>query len=263
MAGEQDRGDAGGRFAAEELQQQTGTPARLGLLAEQFSALAQSLLRADTVHEVLLDVVATARAVIPGAEMVSVTLCIPGGGFSTPVQTDPVARELDELQYQFDEGPCVDATRTPGSGLGSCDDLGLGEDYPDFGPAAASRGVHCVLAAGLFARGGAGPRGALNLYSYTPHALDDADRDVLNVLAAHASVALAHTDAVTAADLHAAQLREALSSRDVIGQAKGILMERRGISAEQAFDILRRSSQDLNVKLATLAKTIAARRDEL
>jgi len=263
LVGEQDRGDTRRRFADEERERQTDPAARLELLAEQFSALAQSLLRADTVQEVLLNVVATARVAIPGAEVVSVTLCVPGGGFSTPVQTDPVARELDELQYQFDEGPCVDATRTPGSGLGVCDDLGLGEDYPDFGPAAASRGVHGVLAAGLFSRGGTVPRGALNLYSFTPHGLDDADRDVLTVLAAHASVALAHTDAVTAADLHTAQLREALTSRDVIGQAKGILMERRGISAEQAFDILRRSSQDLNVKLATLAKTIAARRDEL
>jgi AmiR/NasT family two-component response regulator len=105
--------------------------------------------------------------------------------------------------------------------------------------------------------------GALNLYSLTPGALDARDRDLTLVLAAHASTALAATQACEATDLEAAQLREALRSRDVIGQAKGILMERRGITAQEAFDILRRTSQDLNVKLAQVAETLAARRGEL
>jgi AmiR/NasT family two-component response regulator len=65
------------------------------------------------------------------------------------------------------------------------------------------------------------------------------------------------------AELREIQLRRALDSRDVIGQAKGILMHRRGISAEQAFDLLRRSSQDLNVKLAELARLLATRHTEL
>ncbi len=260
MASEQEWAAARQRFAGDDTGRQDSAAARLGPLAEQFVALAESLLHAGTVHQVLQRVVTAAHQAIPGAELVSVTLCVPKRGYTTPVQTDPVAVELDELQYEFDEGPCVAATRTPGPGLSVSDDLGSGDIYPRFGPAAAARGVRCVLAAGLFTRSDQ-PRGALNLYSFRPHGLHAVDREVLMLLATHASVALAHTNAVAAADLHAAQLREAIDSRDVIGQAKGILMERRGISAEEAFDVLRRTSQDLNMKLALLAQTIAARKE--
>jgi hypothetical protein len=123
--------------------------------------------------------------------------------------------------------------------------------------------VRSVLAVGLFP-GGEIPRlGALNLYSFAPDGFTAADPDIALVLAAHASTALVGTKAVTAAELEAAQLKEALASRDVIGQAKGILMERRGISAAEAFDVLRSASQSLNVKLAQLAETLASRRAEL
>ena len=64
-------------------------------------------------------------------------------------------------------------------------------------------------------------------------------------------------------ELEVAQLRQALQSRDVIGQAKGILMERRGISADEAFDVLRRASQSLNIKLTTVAQTLVDRRAEI
>jgi AmiR/NasT family two-component response regulator len=68
---------------------------------------------------------------------------------------------------------------------------------------------------------------------------------------------------VRLADLRETQLRKALETRDVIGQAKGILMQRRGITAEEAFDLLRRTSQDLNIRLAELASTLATRHTEL
>lgn len=68
---------------------------------------------------------------------------------------------------------------------------------------------------------------------------------------------------VEAADLRAAQLEEALLSRDVIGQAEGMLMAQRRISAAQAFEVLRTASQYLNVKLAKIAETIATRQVEL
>ena len=83
------------------------------------------------------------------------------------------------------------------------------------------------------------------------------------LLAAHASTALAATQAVNAAELETAHLLKALESRDVIGQAKGILMQRSNIDAEQAFDILRKASQALNVKLAEIARTLTTQRDKL
>jgi hypothetical protein len=123
--------------------------------------------------------------------------------------------------------------------------------------------VHSVLAVGLFPDGD-GPRmGALNVYSCTRAGLDELDRDVAVVLAAHASTALASTMASSSAELESAQLRRALQSRDVIGQAKGILMERRGISADEAFAVLRAASQSLNVKLTQVAQTLVERRADL
>ncbi|WP_239154848.1 ANTAR domain-containing response regulator [Amycolatopsis sp. FDAARGOS 1241] len=105
--------------------------------------------------------------------------------------------------------------------------------------------------------------GALNVYSRTTNGLDKADRDALLLLATHASLALATTDAVTRAELEVAHLRKAIASRDVIGQAKGIIMARRGVSADEAFDLLRHTSQDLNIKLAELARTLTDRHTEL
>jgi AmiR/NasT family two-component response regulator len=77
------------------------------------------------------------------------------------------------------------------------------------------------------------------------------------------STSLAYVTATEAAELRQTQFRVALDSRDVIGQAKGILMERRGLPADQAFDVLRRASQDLNVKLRDVAATLAERRADL
>ncbi|GAA2568507.1 GAF and ANTAR domain-containing protein [Pseudonocardia hydrocarbonoxydans] len=233
-----------------------------GPVAAEFLALAASLMDASTVRGVLVRVVEAARAVVPGADLVSVTLRA-AGGFHTPVETDPLATRLDEIQYRLDNGPCVDATRKAGLGLTFCSDLAASTRFGPFGPAAADLGVHSVLAIGLFPDGD-GPRmGALNIYSRQVAGLDELDRDLALVLAAHASTALAATMAATSAELEAAQLRQALESRDVIGQAKGILMERRKIGADEAFGVLRSASQALNVKLAQVAKTLVDRRTEV
>ena len=233
-----------------------------GPIAAEFMALAAALMDATTVGGVLRRIVEAARSAVPGADVVSVTLRT-AEGFHTPVQTDPLASRLDEIQYRLDAGPCVEATRKPGLGLTFSADLGASTQFGPFGPAAAELGVHSVLAVGLFPDG-EGPRmGALNIYSGVRAGLDELDRDLALVLAAHASTALAATMASTAAELEAAQLREALRSRDVIGQAKGILMERRGISSDEAFGVLRAASQSLNVKLAQIAQTLVDRRSEI
>jgi hypothetical protein len=88
--------------------------------------------------------------------------------------------------------------------------------------------------------------GALNLYSSVPHAFDDESEDVGLVFASHAAVALAGAE-------HEAHLRAGMGSRDVIGQAKGILMERHKLTADQAFEVLARVSQELNRKLVDVA----------
>ena len=95
-----------------------------------------------------------------------------------------------------------------------------------------------------------GNLGALNLYSRTAHAFDDESERVGLLFASHAGIALAGAKTE-------AQLREGMDSRDLIGQAKGILMERYNISAVQAFGLLTRTSADNNIKLRALAEQLA------
>jgi GAF domain-containing protein len=209
-------------------------------------------------------VVDAARAVVPGADAVSVVLRNPDGRLDTVASSHPSAQKADALQDEVGEGPSHTAMHR--SGVGAAMDR-LGEPaatWPRFGPrAAADLGFGAVLSTGMFP-GGEPPRfGALNFYSWSADGLDAADRDHALVLAAHAATAIAAVQARTAAELRESQLREALRSRDVIGQAKGVLMERRGLSADEAFDVLRRTSQDLNVKLREVAETLVTRREEL
>jgi GAF domain-containing protein len=238
--------------------------APLGPLAQQFGTLTYSLLDASTAGEVLQQIVNAAVRVVPGADLVSITLRSRDGKFHTPVETDPVATELDQLQYDLLEGPCLDVADPAGPAVASAPDLSTAAAWPRFGPAAAERGMGAVLSTALLPDVQS-PRlsGALNIYSRRRYGLEQTDQAVALLLATHASLALAHTEAVDAATLQAEQLRRAIDSRDVIGQAKGILMARRGLTADEAFDLLRHASQDLNVKLVQLAEMIANRHSEL
>ena len=105
--------------------------------------------------------------------------------------------------------------------------------------------------------------GALNIYSERVGGLNGRDRHAALLMATHASPAIAYTTAVELADLHNQHLRRAINTRDVIGQAKDILMARRGMTAEEAFDVLRQTSQDLDVKLVDLARTLTEHPDGL
>jgi hypothetical protein len=234
-----------------------------GAVAAEFALLAERLLAAATVGAVLQGVVEAGLVVADGADLVSVTLRTPDGRFGTPVATDGLATSLDHLQYQLDEGPCVEATRTPGLGVVGSADVGAGREFPAWGPAAGSAGIGSVLAVGLFPEIGSSRVGALNFYSFQRNGLDRTDRDMALVLAAHASTALAATRATTEAEIEKAHLLEALSSRDVIGQAKGILMQRRGIGADEAFAILQKAARELNVRLVEVSHALANRRTPL
>jgi hypothetical protein len=235
----------------------------LGPLAEQFVSLGRSLVGpTDGGVGAVLERIVTAAQEITGADVVSVTLR-ESDGFTTPVETDPVASKADAVQYETGEGPCVEATTEDGLGYFACADLGAESRWPRFGPAAAELGLHAVFATGLFPRDDHPRLGALNYYSRRVGGLDHVDRDQALIFAVHAAIVLRDAQALEAAELRAAQLQDAVRSRDVIGQAKGILMERRGLSADEAFDTLRRTSQELNIKLRDLAATLASRRADL
>lgn len=237
-----------------------------GPLAAQFVDLADALFTVPAeagVAGVLEQIVATGVTVVPGAELASVTLRGDDGEYFTPVETGELATRLDRLQYDTGEGPCLAATAAGGLGVVTSADLAADSRFPRFGPAAAELGAAAVLCTGLFPGGTPSRLGALNFYARARGGFDAADRDIALLLAAHAATAMAGVTAVTAAELRASHLEHALQSRDVIGQAKGVLMERRGYGPEEAFEFLRRVSQDLHVKVRDLANTIVQRRNEL
>jgi hypothetical protein len=128
--------------------------------------------------------------------------------------------------------------------------------WPTFATRALDAGIESMLAFRLFAA--EETLGALDLYGTSRRAFDEAARALGTVFAAHAALALAGAQ-VHERDLAVVDgLQEALTTRDVIGQAKGILMATRRIDADAAFDVLRVTSQTLNVKLRTVADQVAA-----
>jgi hypothetical protein len=227
-------------------------------LARQLALLTRTVLDTDTVADVLELVMRTTFGVIQDADVVSVSLRADDGKLHTPVETSPVGVELDQLQNRYDQGPCLDAARKAGLAYTHSGDLTTEPKWPQFGPAAAELGYVSVLSTALMPDARP-PRlsGALNIYSRTPGRLgDETTRDTALLLATHASLALAHTQAVHLAELREAQLRQALTTRDVIGQAKGILMARRGCTPDIAFEALRKVSQHRNIKLRDVAEQV-------
>ncbi|SFN91054.1 ANTAR domain-containing protein [Pseudonocardia ammonioxydans] len=247
----------------------------LGPLGRQFAVLTYSLLDAASVGDVLGQIVAATVGLVPRAERISVVLRT-GDRFDVAAAHGPGPAEIDELQRKLQEGPAIEAAKLGSPVPVLSRDLSTERRWARWAPAARELGVGSVLSTHLRARIGVdrpgsengseparAPSGALTIYTREPHGLDDVDPDQVLLLATHASLALAATHAGTSAQLMETNLRRAVDSRDVIGQAKGILMASRNIDAGAAFDILRRTSQDLNVKLSDIAETLATRHHEL
>jgi anti-anti-sigma regulatory factor len=226
-------------------------------LGDQLAALTQVLLDATSVSQALAQVAAAATVVVPHARLVSITLRDPGGRFFTPIDAAPVAIDLDDVQYRTGTGPCLDASTPDGPAYALAQNLAGTTPWPQFAAVATAHGLGAVLSTALLPPSGpATVHGALNIYAHRD-GITDTDRHRALLLATHASLALQHTRSAEIAELERANLRRAVASRDVIGQAKGILMARQGLDADAAFALLRRTSQDLNVKLADIAAALA------
>ena len=182
--------------------------ARPGALVRQFARLTAQLLEAGTVSEVLTRVALAAQRLLPAAHAVSVTVRAGDGTFRTPISLHPAATELDQVQYDLGVGPCVDAARMTGPGLAASADLAGAEAWPGFGAAASERGIGSVISTALVPHpGAAGALGALNIYGRRGHVLDVAAQDVALLLATHAALALAHTQALNYAAVQHGRLR--------------------------------------------------------
>jgi transcriptional regulator with GAF, ATPase, and Fis domain len=213
-----------------------------GRSAEAFAELARSMSGQGDVRRTLQRIVDLAVEAIPGCDHAGISV-LKGGKGSTPAASDDVPPLVDAIQYETGEGPCLSAIRE--HEVFQTGDLRSEARWPRFAARAAeATGVSSMIGFRLFVAGDT--LGALNLYSKSVDAFDEASRNAGLVYAAHAAMALS-------AAMHGEQMDQALQSRDLIGQAKGILMAREGVNADEAFDMLRRASQRLNMKLRDVA----------
>ncbi len=223
------------------------------LLASAFATIAEHLYAADSYDEVLQRIAQTAVSTVAGCEMASVTLR-EQGGHRTGATTAAGASAIDQAQYDAHEGPCLDAVDDP---------IVYAPAFPDARwPTLAARPVElgAQSVASYRLTGGVATEetgGSLNTYGVEADAFGDDAQQIGLVLAAHAATAARAVRERGALQDLAHNLDQALLARDVIGQAKGILMERLKIGPEEAFDALRMASNHLNEKLRSVASTVS------
>jgi GAF domain-containing protein len=215
-------------------------------LLEQLAEIAHRLSEADDLDELLQQIVDLGEDYLEGCDGASLMLIGKNRTISSPAYSSRVAYESDIAQYEADEGPCLDALRD--HRVYMIDDLELELRWPDYRARALELGVRSMLSYRLYAKGRT--YGALDFYSKRPHAYSPFSKVVGQVFASHAGVALKGAIAE-------AGLERAIETRDVIGQAKGILMERLGLTATDAFAELSKMSQDQNIPLREVAEHLA------
>ncbi|OLL73393.1 hypothetical protein Ae168Ps1_1775c [Pseudonocardia sp. Ae168_Ps1] len=231
------RADADAAAAPETLASVMAEVSRYLYLAEDASDACDRVLEACT-------------KIVEGCSHAAVSLTSKGR-VTTPAASDRTAEQLDELQHEMDEGPCLQAIRDDRNF--SVPDLAGDPRWPRYGPEAARRGVRSMVSCRLFID--SRTIGALNVFGPVVDAFDESDQDRIVVLAAHAAVAI---DAARTRS----GLQEAVRSRQVIGEAIGILKERYSISSDTAFERLTRASQHLNVKLRSIAEHLSREPEE-
>ncbi len=225
-------------------------PSSLAVLSRNVAESAQILFNAGSVSHTLASVVELAVTTIEGCDFAGILL-LDDGALSTPVHTDPLVVAADALQDLCGEGPGLDAIAH--RAVFYAEDLNTDQRWPDFSRRAAATGLRSVLSFPLSADD---RFGALNLYARSPVAFGVVDRATGAILSSLAGLALSVARSHEDEERRALNFQAALSTREVIGEALGILMERERISADQAFDVLRRASQYLNIKLREVAQNL-------
>ena len=217
--------------------------------------LSELLLATDSVQDLMQKIAELSVRTVTTAVTCGFTMAN-GGRVITVAASDPLGAQLDEQQYQIDEGPCLQALRT--AQIVTCPDLSPETRWAGYPQRAMAYGVSAVYSSPLIVRGET--LGALNLYAERPGGFDGDDcAAAIAQIVTLVAVALTGTPRnygdVTLTD----QLQEALSTRSVIDQAMGIIMGTRHCTADQAFEILRGASQTRNLRLAQIAQTLVDR----
>ncbi len=217
-----------------------------GSLAAVLGSVARDLQRERSPDMTLDAITHAAVETVTGAEHAAVTLVVGRRHVETVSATDAVAEFIDRAQYETGEGPCLSALWS--EPVVRMNDMDVEGRWPQWTARVRAHGVRSMLCFRLFV---AEDRlGALNLYAAEADAFGEDDEDVGRLFATHAAVALASARKV-------AQLEQAVASRDIIGQAKGILMERHKINADDAFLMLVRVSQRTYSPLREVAEYVA------
>lgn len=218
---------------------------RDAVLARVISDLARGLAANPDRDATLTGIVTAVVAAVPGAAHSGITHVAGRGRMVGRACTDAIAEQLDQLQADLQRGPSIAGLRQHRTI--SIPEMAGEEGWPDFAAAAVKLGVRSMLSLQLFL--GDETLGALNLYATTPRGFTADDQTLAEAFAAHAAIAL--RDAA-----ERQQFSQAIASRDVIGQAKGILMERNHTTATRAFDMLVAASQQTNLKLIDVARRL-------
>src|SRR4051794_25917047 len=213
--------------------------------------LSHLLVSEENIDTTLQRVADLAARVIDDCDAAGVTL-VQDGRYVTAAYTDERTLAVDRGQYDRGHGPCLQAIADREVLRFDIDEAE--ERWPDFVMDARGNDVWSFLAAPLMLQGVA--IGALNLYSSKPGGFTALDDVLIALFTGQASVAVGNAKVYTDAVLLTTQLREAISSRAVIEQAKGVLMARDGIDADAAFERLRHDSQHRNIKLRAIAQEI-------
>ncbi len=232
------RGEPSSSYAAQ--------PSGWNQLAERLSDLSRELQDERDVQGTLDSIVGAAVGTVPGAEYASISVVIKRREVRTQAATGELPRAVDQAQYDSGQGPCLDSLYTHRTVR--LPDLDSETRWPMFAAQARAVGLRSMLAIQLYVNGQ--DLGALNLHCTEPDAFSDESEQVGLLFAAHAAVAMAGAQ-------EEEHLRTALGTRDVIGQAKGILMERYKISSQDAFRLLVVASQHTNIRVHEVADYLA------
>jgi len=216
------------------------------LVVAEGLARASALMNTSRSFQGTLDAIVQAtRTSLPEFGHVSISVKNRQGTFETEAGTDQLAWELDGVQYELGEGPCVQAVED--EPVVVVEHLGHEQRWPRYVPAALERGLRSQVAVRLFTDNQ--HVAGLNLYSTERDDIDVGSAETARLFATHAAIILGHAQ-------HEDQLTQALQTRKTIGQAIGIVMERYRIDADRAFQFLIRASSTSNVKLRDVAEEV-------
>ena len=225
------------------------SPAALEALNTDIGGVLESM---EQVSDYLERVVHAVRRHVQGCDEVGVTI-LSAGRPHTAAYTTVQTLEIDAVQYALDDGPCLDAARRRRENR--VDDLVVDDGrWPEFAKECRDDGMRSLLALPLVS--GEECVGAINLYGWAPNAFDAFDASLVRVAASRCADAVVAVSTLDGVQRLAGQLEQAMASRAVIEQAKGVIMAMRGVPEHEAFEVLRKSSQDRNVKVRELAHQI-------